>query len=294
MSDARDGAPGRSGSGPGRVARAWRTLSPERRLAAFASLGLFLTLFLPWYQETVIAKSGASMLQSTSVTLTGWGAFSFVEALLLLICASVLILLFRRAEGRGLSIPGGDGVVIVGAGSFATLLIVWRIFAKQGTTGHGQYATASGVEWGIFIALAVAGVLTYAGSRVRATQEPEAPRDDGEGVPFWGPVAPGGPAGSSAQPGPPADRSPTRVSAPDAARGTGPSGVDAPTRVSPRKASSGGDTPTRESRRGRGRSPFGPPVVPDDPPTIPLQSARGARDDEHRRMPLESDGAADS
>ena len=41
---------------PGRVARAWRGLPPERRLAAGAALGLFVTLFLPWYQETVIAE----------------------------------------------------------------------------------------------------------------------------------------------------------------------------------------------------------------------------------------------
>src|SRR5438046_8841814 len=90
----------RAASGAGRIARAFRALPHERRLAAYGALGLFVTLFLPWYQETVIVPSASANLQAASVTLTGWGAFSFVEAALLLVAAGVLILLFQRAEGR--------------------------------------------------------------------------------------------------------------------------------------------------------------------------------------------------
>ena len=46
--------------------------------------------------------------------------------------------------------------------------MVWRIFDKQGTSNHNQFATTSGIEWGIFVALAVAVFLTYAGNRIRA------------------------------------------------------------------------------------------------------------------------------
>ena len=42
-----------AGTLSGRIVRVWRVLPHERRLAAFASFGLFVTLFLPWYQETV-------------------------------------------------------------------------------------------------------------------------------------------------------------------------------------------------------------------------------------------------
>jgi hypothetical protein len=42
------GAAQRVGSGTSRLVRAWRALPHESRLAAFASIGLFLTLFLPW------------------------------------------------------------------------------------------------------------------------------------------------------------------------------------------------------------------------------------------------------
>ncbi len=177
MSHSRTAADGarRPSSTASRLARAWRMLPPDRRLAAIAALGLFLTLFLPWYQETVIASGAATKLRSASASLTGWGAFSFVEAAVLLVAVAVLVLLFYRAEGRAFHIPGGDGGVITAAGLWTALLIVWRMFDKEGTTGHGQYATTSGIEWGIFIALGVAALLAYAGSRIRSAHEPEPP-----------------------------------------------------------------------------------------------------------------------
>jgi hypothetical protein len=162
-------------SGAGRLVRVWRTLPHDRRLAAYAALGLFLALFLPWYQETVIASGKATHLQSASASITGWGAFSFVEAAVLLVAAGVLTLLFQRAEGRAFHLPGGDGWVIMAAGLWTCLLIVWRIFDKTSTSVHGPGATTSGIEWGIFVALAVAIFLTYAGSRIRAAHQPEPP-----------------------------------------------------------------------------------------------------------------------
>jgi hypothetical protein len=154
--------------------RAWRELPQERRLAALAAVGLFFTLFLPWYQETVFAN-GVTTLRSASSSLTGWGAFSFVEAAVLLVAAAVLILLFVRAEGQAFHVPGGDGGVVTGAGFWTCVLIVWRIFDKEGTSRHGQIAYTSGIEWGIFVALGVAAVLVYAGSQIRLAHEPEPP-----------------------------------------------------------------------------------------------------------------------
>jgi hypothetical protein len=165
----------RVGSGTSRLVRAWRTLPHESRLAAFASIGLFLTLFMPWYQVTLIAPAKSAKLQSASASITGWGAFSFVEAAVLLVAAGVLTLLFQRAEGRAFHLPGGDGGVITAAGFWTCALIVWRIFDKQGATTNGPAATSSGVEWGIFIALAAGGFLAYSGSRIRGAHRPEPP-----------------------------------------------------------------------------------------------------------------------
>jgi hypothetical protein len=123
----------------------------------------------------VIARSTTANLSTISASLTGWGAFSFVEAAVLLVAAAVIVLLFVRAEGAAFHVPGGDGGVITAAGLWACLLIIWRMFDKQGTTGHGLYTTASGIEWGIFIALAVAALLAYTGSRIKLANEPEPP-----------------------------------------------------------------------------------------------------------------------
>jgi hypothetical protein len=169
------GAARRLGSGTSRLVRAWKALPGESRLAAYASGALFFTLFLPWYQVTLIAPAKAEKLQSASASITGWGAFSFVEAAVLIVAAGVLTLLFQRAEGRAFHLPGGDGGVILAAGLWTCLLIVWRIFDKQGATTSGPSATTSGIEWGIFVALAAAAFLAYAGSRIRAAHRPEPP-----------------------------------------------------------------------------------------------------------------------
>jgi hypothetical protein len=179
----------RLSSGIRRVARAGRGLPSERRQAALAAFGLFVTLFLPWYQETVIANG--KTLRQTSATLTGWSAFSFVEAAVLLVAAGVLTLLFQRAEGKAFHLPGGDGGVIAFAGFWTCVLIIWRIFDKQGTSGTGVFATTSGIEWGIFVALAVAAFLAYSGNRIRAahTPEPPLPGERHEPVPTTTPAA---------------------------------------------------------------------------------------------------------
>ena len=168
------GAAHRMSSGLQRAWRAWRVTPHESRLAAYAALGLFVSLFLPWYQRTFfVVVDGRARPASDSVT--GWGAFSFVEAAILLIALSVLALLFWRAEGHTFDLPGGDGWMITAAGFWSGVLIVWRIFDKQGATSSGAEVTSYGVEWGIFVTLAVAVFLAYAGSRIRATARPEPP-----------------------------------------------------------------------------------------------------------------------
>jgi hypothetical protein len=228
----------RPGSGIARVARAWRALPPDRQLAASAALGLCLTLFLPWYQETGFASG--KKLQTTSASLTGWHAFSWVEAAVLLVAVSVLTLLFLRAEGRAFHLPGGDGFIVMAAGGWTCALVIWRILDKQGTTSNSQFGTTFGIKWGIFTALAVAAALTYAGTRIRAAHLPE-PLLPGEEPGGGGRVgrsreAPAGsrrarraaPAAAGAAGGAPAGT--TRASAPPAAgapAGGAPGGVTA-------------------------------------------------------------------
>jgi hypothetical protein len=152
-----------------RIGRAWRTLGGDQRLAAGAALALFVCLFLPWYSTSPTVVPAHK--QAASLSHSGLSTFGWVEAAVLLVAVAVLFLLFARAERRAFHLPGGDGGVIVAAGVWVAFLILWRFFDRPGF-GTG---VAVGLQWGIFVTLAVAALLTYAGVRVRAAQRPEPP-----------------------------------------------------------------------------------------------------------------------
>jgi hypothetical protein len=150
-----------------RLARAWGALEPEQRLAAVAAVALLVTMFLPWYElQSLNRKSG----QIYPHSISAFGDVSFVEAAVFLVAAGVLVLLFARAERRDFHMPGSDGAVVMLAGGWATLLIFYRVFSRP--DGHGYPV---GIQWGFFLAFVAAGLLTYAGWRMRALAEPEPP-----------------------------------------------------------------------------------------------------------------------
>jgi len=92
--------PARAGGG---VARTWRALNFEQRVAGVGALLLVVSTF---------------------------GPFSFVEAAIVLTGLAVLALLRQRAEGKRFHLPSGDGTVIVAAALWSALLIVVRIFDR--------------------------------------------------------------------------------------------------------------------------------------------------------------------
>lgn len=157
-----------------RLTNAWRALTPEQQLAALASLGLFVSMFLPWYDKTdTVVVHGAA--KATQTSLSAFQAFSFVEAAVLLVSAGVLTMLFARAEGRVFQLPGGDGVIVLIAGGWTALLIFYRLLDKPGLQGNERVTSTVGVEWGIFIALLLALAVAYAGARMRALERPGPP-----------------------------------------------------------------------------------------------------------------------
>jgi hypothetical protein len=177
-----DGAPpvrsATSARGPARLLRAVRSLEPEQRIAAAAALALWLSMFLPWYGKSV-TETVRNSLRAAGYDLSAFGAFSFVEAAVLLVASAVLVLLFARAERRAFHLPGGDGLVILAGGVWVSVLIFYRMLDKPGTTGNDRLTTTVGLQWGIFFALAASISLAYAGARVRAAHRPEpALRDD--------------------------------------------------------------------------------------------------------------------
>jgi hypothetical protein len=157
-----------------RLATAWQALTREQRLAALTSLGLFASMFLPWYSKTdTVVVHGAA--KATATSLSAFQAFSFVEAAVLLVSAGVLAALFARADGGEFQLPGGDGTIVMLAGGWTALLVFYRLLDKPGLQGTERVTSTVGVEWGIFIALLLALGLTFAGRRMRALERPEPP-----------------------------------------------------------------------------------------------------------------------
>jgi hypothetical protein len=157
-----------------RLADAWRALEREQRTAALVSLGLFVSMLLPWYSktDTVVIRNAA---HATERSLSAFQAFSFVEAAVLLVSAGVLAMLFARAEGRDFQLPGGDGLIVMIAGGWAAVLIFYRLLDKPGLQGNQRITATVGVQWGIFIALLLALGLLYAGRRIRAGERGQPP-----------------------------------------------------------------------------------------------------------------------
>jgi hypothetical protein len=148
-----------------------RGLAPEMRLAGAAAAALAFTLILPWYEKSFFATNGARPVAATD-SLSALQVFSFVEAAVLLVAAGVLYLVWARAQNKAFHLPGGDGTVIMAAGAWAFLLLVWRLFDKPDIDDPG---VTVGIQWGMFAALFAAGFLTAAGARVRAAHRPEPP-----------------------------------------------------------------------------------------------------------------------
>jgi hypothetical protein len=144
-----------------RLAAAPRALGSEQQLAGLAALGLLLSMFLPWYEKSVVDPRGRRFVNDS---VSAFGTVSFVEAAVFLVAAGVLVLLFTRAERREFQLPGGDGTVIMGAGLWAAALIFWRVFDKPDVSGDGSTV---GIQWGFFVAFVAAGALASAGWRLR-------------------------------------------------------------------------------------------------------------------------------
>jgi hypothetical protein len=234
-----------------RFLSAWRELTPEQRRVVLASFGLFVSMFLPWYDKTdTVIVHGAA--KATQTSLSAFQAFSFVEAAVLLVSAGVLTMLFARAEGRAFQLPGGDGVIVMLAGGWTALLIFYRLLDKPGLQGNERVTSTVGVEWGIFIALLLALAVLYTGARMRANERPEPPLRRGRG----------------SRPPPPVDPDVTVIAA-ERVRPRSASPVQArEARVAPAPPATADKAPTPATARGRSRYPPAPPeqLSFEDPP----------------------------
>jgi hypothetical protein len=154
--------------------RAFLGLTAAQQRTAAAALVVLVSLGTPWYSTEVVFPARPGQAPSISRgTMSGIGAFSFVEAAVLLVAVAVLVLVWARASGRAFSLPTADGTVITLAAGWIGLLIVYRLFDRPEGDADGGSATLIGLSWGIFASLAAVGLLLATGldQRRRAAEE---------------------------------------------------------------------------------------------------------------------------
>lgn len=157
-----------------RLGASWRALEGEQRIAAAAAAALFVTMFLPWYSKSAVGVVKGKPVK-VGDSLTAFGAFSFVEAAVLLVAVGVLWMLFARGQGKAFHLPGGDGNVIFAAGLWVGLLVFYRQFDKPSPGSAEGLATSIGVSWGIFVTFVTGLFLAFSGQRLRSADLAEPP-----------------------------------------------------------------------------------------------------------------------
>jgi MFS family permease len=155
----------------------------RRALAAAAAAGLLVSLFAPWYRETVVA-SGVNGLRTLTLTRSGWQAFSATELLILVVAVlTLLVLIVMPSEVQQSGTPDRprrSGAIVAALGAIAFVVVLARLTMAPGTTKHALDETMVAIRWGIFLALACSAALTAAGLRlIRAPQHAaRAPRPE--------------------------------------------------------------------------------------------------------------------
>ncbi len=144
--------------------RSARLLEDGRRLAAVACVVLLVSLFLPWYQKSVLAPGGKTFV---TTNLSAFGSFTWIEAAIILVDLAVLALLWFRRTERPVALPADDGTMIAIAGGWVVLLVIVRVFDKPQVAGTGA---SVGLQWGLLVAMAAAGALLAAGLAMRAVE----------------------------------------------------------------------------------------------------------------------------
>lgn len=147
---------------PKPTGRSDRLIEDGRKVATVACVVLLVSLFLPWYELSVVPAGGKTFV---TTSLSAFGSFTWIEAAIILVDAAVLTLLWLRRTGRRVELPAGDGTMIAIAGGWTVLLLIVRLFDKPEVTGG---TGTVGLQWGLLLAMAAAGAMLAAGLAMRA------------------------------------------------------------------------------------------------------------------------------
>jgi hypothetical protein len=154
-------------------------LRTGEKIAGAAAVLLFIDLFLSWYSVDLGGALGAAAKSAgVDTSVSAWGAFSWVDLLLLLTILAALAMVVVRGTGRSVDLPASLPLIVAGLGVFATLVVLYRILNQPGPND------IISVEYGAYLGLILVAALTYgavqAGGGVddlRAEAESLSPRE---------------------------------------------------------------------------------------------------------------------
>ena len=154
--------------GPDR-GQAPRSLSAAERLAAGGVIVVAASLLLPWY----------GIQFSEGLAVTGLDAFGLGHVALLLTIGAAAFVLARSASGRPIGPPLRPWALLVAAGTWAGILVVFLIVDRPDELAG---STRVGLRMGVFVALAGCCAIIAGGLRLRvesgaAGPPVRAPRD---------------------------------------------------------------------------------------------------------------------
>ena len=141
-----------------------RGLSANERIAVIGAGIMVASLFLPWYQSPI----------SNDLVVTGISTFGWAEGALVLIAAATTFLALQGGGGYIPPRPLREWGLFVAAGSWATLIVLYRIADRPRFTlaGHDE---PYDLHYAIFVALAGAVIIVVAGLRMRPSERAKRP-----------------------------------------------------------------------------------------------------------------------
>ena len=146
---------------PAALWRDLRGLRGSERLAVTGVAVILLSFFLPWYGLPV---SGDPLAQ------TGWGAFSFAEGALVLVCVAVVFLSLQVGGGYVPPRPLTEWGMFTAAGVWAALIVGYRMIDRPAFDLDLELVAIErdySLRYGIFVALGGAVLIVAAGMRSR-------------------------------------------------------------------------------------------------------------------------------